>query len=931
MGFQQICRFRIGDQEAGAGYQICGLSEGITPDVSDEFSNNVKTIRIKDADISRPPVIDWSSDKAGKNYYLVTVSPRVDGTMGRRPTPLSHGIVIEAEEAKKLLGQPGKFMAFSSTDFITQWNASDLTIHKLEELETLDTDEKYQFSLRGIKEKYQLSERQFTNLLYHVYEVILSEGRIPQLTFVWNGDKESYLDVIRDMMYVVYRMIPSFLKTRITFSSDYFDGMLSRQFTVSDRAAGNSWFNLNTGESGSLEDINEETKYRYAYIEYLGQHVEDETAEELIEWMDEFAQRIYRRPDLKNGAALTNVLSAVFVTWREEIADTYYKVSEIVRVVHSMALMKVDDREFLDEKTGELLFYAVKHKANINDTQLANIQKLYTTTESDVLRTAYQLAVASKDLAFVFKALLNTLKDESSKVADEFIEILLKRLPVSAKVQTPEVMGALEKRYYVTPNEYLQVYYLDYIRRKFESNLTEDQIEEILLPALEKLTCQEEETYRRASNYLKGQLQKLEELKRQVPDPVFDKLVECYDFLRDKELKNSVMNYVTSCYMLGNIEQAVSCFERLRISGGGLYTDIDKWLRDHNSEILDHHFAEKVYRSMERGDIEEQKKALRMASGLPLHEESFKKIIDRVEIICLDAMKEEQEREDTDEALATRLQKVYMNLYEHLSIFNSIEDNKRLQDALFSIVKKCQEFYWDAVKIGAKGTRECLKCKGLECKHPKRNDMKEYYRILDELTNSINSVKCIVSDEAAALLTTNRYIGSPKKRDCLIEKYLGILKSKDPRYLDVNTLLVVYYENESERLSGTSFLRGLTSEQWHQLGADIYMLREHPKLRETIMKFRKKRSKKAQSRFFRNGRIKMAAIIGSIVMILAIVAVSAILISKSFSKPEEEDMFEPETVLIEQQETSGTPTVEVEGKGSDEDSALLQFVQKQGL
>lgn len=914
MGFQQICRFRIGDQEAGAGYQICGLSQGITPDVSDEFSNNVKTIRIKDADISCPPVIDWSSDKAGKNYYLVSVSPAVDGTMGRRPTPLSHGIVIEAEVAKEWLDQPEKFMAFSNADFITQWNASDLTIHKLEELETLHTDEKYQFSIRQIKEKYQLSERQFTNLLYHVYEVILSESRIPQLIFVWNGSKESYLDVIRDMMYVIYRMIPSFLKTWITFSSGHFDGMLSRQFTVSDKAEGNSWFNLNTGESGLLEDISEETKYRYAYVEYLGQHAEDENAEELIEWMNEFAQRIYRRPDLKNGAALTNVLCAVFATWKEEIADSYYKVSELVRVVHSMALMKVDDRGFLDEKMGELLLYVVKHKANINDTQLGNIQKLYTTTESDILRKAYQLAVASKDPEFVFKALLNALKDESSEVADEFIEILLKRLPISNEIQTPEVMGALGKRYYVTPNEYLQVYYLNYIKKKFDNGLTEKQIEEILLPALENMICQgvEEETYRRASNYLREQIQKLEELKQQVPDLVFDKLMECYNVLQDQELRYSIMNYVTRCYMSGNVEQAVFYFEKLRVNRGRLYTDVDQWLRGHNSEILDHHFAEKIYRSMSMGDIEEQKKALKMASSLPIHEESFKKIMGQVEIICLDAMKEEEEKKDMDEPLAVRLQKVYMNLYGHLSDLNRIEENARLYASLFSIVEKCREFYWESVKIGAKGTRACLACKELECKHSKCNDMKEYYRILDELDRSVNSMEYVISDEAAALLTTNRYIGKPKRRDQLIEKHLGILKNKDPKFLDVNTLLIVHYENESERLSSTSFLRELTDEQRRQLESDIYMLREHPKVRETIMKFRKKTSKKAQSGFFRNKRIKMVAIIGGIVIALAIVVVVVVFISKPFSKPEEENILEPEAVLIEQQETSDTPTVKVE-------------------
>jgi hypothetical protein len=833
MGFQQICRFRIGNQEAGAGYQVCGRSEGITPEISDEFSNSVKTIKINDADISCPPVFDWSCDQIGNNYYLTSVAPEKDGTTGRRPTPLTHGIVIDGETAKEWLERPERFLTFSDANFITKWDASNLTVQKLDVLEELQYDSGYDFSIRKIREKYSLTQEQFTDLLYHVYEVILSDRRVPQLTFVWDKEKNGYPDVIRDMMFVIYRMVPALLKPWITFSSGRFEGMLSRQFTVSDKPSDGAWFNLKTGESSELEEINEDTAYRYTYIAYLGQHAETEEADELLEWMDEFAQRIYRKPELKSGAVLVNALNAAFASWKQEIPEKYYQLSEVVRIVHSMSLMKVDDRGFLDQKIGELLLYVVQHGAKINDAQMENIRKLYLTTESEGFRRAYQLAVASKDQESVFKALQNTLEEDTD---DTFVEILLQKLPVTDQIRTPEVMNALGQRYYTTQSEYLQNYYLDYVREKYHSELTEKQSGEFLLPALEHLTDQESETGQRAIRSLKEQVQCLKEKDQKVSERIFDQFTDIYDTLKDEELKALLQEYVTNCYVSEASDQAVDYFEKLRAADGMLYRDVEQSLYQAQSEVLDRHFAQKRYPSWKKGDLEEQKKAMKAASELPTHKKSYAAIMAQVERLALAAMKEAEQAKEADAEekksdLPIRLQKAYKELKDQMKEFDRIGQDPELLEAIEKILNKCRDFYWDAAKKGLY-TKAWLKKKDLDCDHPNCVRMKAYFSTLDELKETADARDYRMPEAAMELLTTDQYVENPKKRNQLIDQFLGTLRNRSKKHMDVNLLLVLNYDNESGKLSDTSFLRELTEEQKMDLQVDNYMLELHPELRK---------------------------------------------------------------------------------------------------
>ena len=886
MKLQQICRFRLGIQEAEAGYQTCGVSNGITLEIEDEFADKVKTVKVYPRDKERS-VWDWSCSPAGRNYYLVCISYGEDALPAHRPTPLCHGIVVGAEDAETFMSNPEKFMSFSNTNFIYEWDAKDLTKKQLPELNGLALDSGYHFSMDGIQKKYQLSDEQFKSLLYHIYEILLSDGKIEAFSFIWDGPKASYMDVMRDMMYVVYSSVPMMLKSRISFASDRLEGMVNRMFTVANSAETGSWFDLNTGESSTLQEINEDNFYRVAFVEYLAAHAGTPDAAELLEWMDEFAQRIYRRPDVKSGTALMNAMSAAFLTWKKEIAQQYFKPGQLVRVAHSMVILRADDREFLDDKAGEILQQAVMSGGKINNIQLENMQKLYVATNSQIYRNAYQMAVALKDQESVYKSLVSALKEQSNEVTDNFIAFLLEKLPKTAEIQTQEVMDGLNKRYYVTDNTYLQDYYLEYVEAKYQQELSDGAIDAMILPAFQNLAQQEQGTkaYERASRYLQYQIDTLFTKKRKASDAVLEKMASEFGKLPKGELRSLIRNYALNCYLGRSEDEAVEYYEKLRTIGGPLFEEIKDIFYFNENRVLDLHFVRKLYPKMSDNTFGTQIKAMETVVKFPIWDESGDAILGKMRKLCVQMMqkeagavskagkdgresKENKESKELEIPLSEHLHDIYVSIDEALIELNQIGGSK-LSSQINDIREACKNVYWDSMEVGMK-TRNCLKYREMYCDHPNCRKIYDYYKVLEELEDSVSIGRFDLSERCLELLTTNTFSNNAKMRNHLIKKHLTdrIQEYQKPT-MEADCLLVMNYDNEKDKFTNTAFLKDMTKEQWQQLEMGSIMLQLHPGLNAEMEAYQKKASRANKFKnFFKNPKARIGLLAAGLVILL---------------------------------------------------------------
>lgn len=870
MKLQQICRFRLGVQERNAGYQTSGVSNGITPGMEDEFADKVKTIKISQKDKDRPPVLEWSGSQAGKAYYLICVSCGEDALS--RPTPLPHGIIISEQDAEALMSNPEKFMSFSAANFIYSWDAKDLTKKQLPELDELALDSGYHFSMSGIQKKYQLTDEQFKRLLYHIYEIVLSDGAIESFSFVWDGPKAGYVDVMRDMMYVVYSSIPMMLKSRISFASDKLEGMVTRMFTVANSAETGSWFNLSTGESSDLQEFTEDNRYRVAFVEYLAEYAGTAEAAELLDWMDEFAQRIYRRPDMKKGGALINVMTAAFLTWKKGIAQQYFKPGQLVRAAHSMVILRADDREFLDDKIGEILQQGIMSGGKINNIQQDNMQKLYVTTDSQIYRNAYQMAVALKDQESVYKSLVSALKEESNEVTDNFIAFLLTKLPKTAQVQTKEVIDGLSKRYYVTDNQDLQNYYLEYVKSKYEQELSDDAIDAMILPAFQNLAQQEPGTkaYERASAYLQYQLDTLLAKKQKASDAVLEKMASQFGSIPQGELKSLFFNYALNCYLFRSEDEAVEYYEKLRVIGGPLFDEIKDIFYSTENEVLDLHFIRKLYPGMKKDTFEDQIRAMEMAAKFPVRDRSCRAILDRTRELCVRMMKQEAAApKDPEAPLAERLHNTYVSIDRSLTELNQISGS-RMNAQIGEIRQECRNIYWDSMEVGVK-TKACLKYTELHCDHPKCRKIYEYHRVLKELKDRISMGRYDMPENSIELLTTDAFTDNAKRRNYLIRKYvIDQVQEYQKPSMEADCLLVMNYDNEKGRFSNTAFLKDMTTEQWEQLEAGSLMLQLHPDLNAEMEAYQKKVSRSnAFKKFIKNPKARIGLLAAAVVILLA--------------------------------------------------------------
>lgn len=922
MNMQQICRFRLGEQGSDSGYQICGVSDGITLSTEGEFSGIYTTLALGDSDKGRPYVFDWCRNESGKTWYMTHIN--VGSDFRSRPTPLVHGIVMDSETAEEMMANPAGFLAVSDENFISEWDYRDVEKKRLPELPQLLANRNYQFSIDGIRQKYGLTGEQFTSLLYHIYEVILSDGKVLSLSFIWNGDKESYMDVIRDMMYVVYSMVPGILKNRLTFSSDTFNGMAERTFTVRSSApdiSSYAWFDLQTGNASPLQEIKDVNRYKLSYVEFFARTAGTPEAAELLDWMDEFAYRIYRRPDVKRGAALMNAMAGAFLTWRDEVADQYLKTNQIVNIANAMISLRVDDRSFLDEKIGDVVYQAIVKGAKLNDAQLENMQQLYTVTESERYRQAYQMALALKDQDSVYQALINGLKEEPSVISDNFIAFLLQKLPKTAEVQTAELIEGLKQRYYTTPNDYVQSYYVEYITGKYQAELTNGEIDDLILSTAGKIAEEQGESYNRAVRYIKPQIEQLYERKIKASESVFESLADIYAHISDDSLKVTISNYIFNVYMGESRDAAVEYYEKLRCKGGRFYEYVRDIFYQQTNPVLDYHFAEKLYPAMKKDTFEDLEEILMNLMGLPVYEQSQQAIMRDAERLAEKQMREAATAPAKEKMKRSQiLYQQYGIILENIDRLNRISGDCLTQEYR-QIRSKCTNLFWEPLKP-ENASKDCLNYIELKCEHPNCIKIYSYYNTLRNLDRKISSFDSCLEEEEVALLTTDRYLVNPKNRDSIIKRHIiERVQAYQLPEVSGDFILVYHYDNEKGTFTDKEFLSNLTENQWMDLEMNSFMLQLHPELQKELDAFKKKQKRgNMLKKLLGDRRFQIGMIAGCVVIVGIAAAIAIAGMSKKDKNGDESSLalLENETVL----ETENmTETQEVESESETESAA----------
>lgn len=480
MKIQQIVYCRIGDQGWGDGYQVAAKSEGITPDIENQFRGRYTNISLaKEKADHMPPVCDWGIISRGESYVLTSF---IRNTAGRNSI-YAHGYVIPRETVEECLKKPERFLRMVRKCCIT-YDGKRVTKPntRLPELEIADmgADDEEVFSVDQIREKYQLTDEKFRNLVLHIYEAILSDD-ITNLTFGWDGAVQQYTEIILDMMYLVYVCTPAILWPRISFSNRHVEGGPQSTFSVNlinikkkngalacsingvmNTEVQNSWFDLKQGIGSSLIMFEQTGMlYKQEFIEYLTEYCGTEKMQKLLEWISEFSLRAVKRPQIKDGKTLLNLAMGAFLIYAPE-----YRTKENLRpVINSLCILKADDRAFLDKEIAGLLIAAVKANVHFTSVQLDNLEKLYTKTDSPGKR-AYQFLIAECDEKTAEALLENLLLRESSEKNDALIELLLARLPKKNVYGNPALRKKLDKVLELRSRKSTGIKFLDIFRKR---------------------------------------------------------------------------------------------------------------------------------------------------------------------------------------------------------------------------------------------------------------------------------------------------------------------------------------------------------------------------------------------------------------------------------------------------------------------------------
>lgn len=370
MKIQQISRFRTGFQQNGSGYKITGTSKHVTKSMEEEFTGMFTMLTMKDMPEKLPYLLDvgYSTDA----LYLSHLISSVD--FKGRKTPYAHGLILDASHAEKMMKHPEIFLRFSEANFAYECNVFDLEKKEYPEMEQLAMEENASFHLEQIKEKYAFDDESFFSFICHVYDIILNEKGC--LYFGWNQAEDTYVEVIKDMMFLVYSILPNVLRSRVSFSNYQLNGMRLRRFSVcSDITCSKQahWYNLITKESSKLPYGDEkERKLQTEHLRYLVS-CEEATLKKCTDFLNSILLRSFKRPNTKSASQIGNMIKASLLCYKS-IWQECVNSNTVGRLISSFINIHPDNPMEIDWVIIALMQYVAVNHIRLNKIQFKKLK-----------------------------------------------------------------------------------------------------------------------------------------------------------------------------------------------------------------------------------------------------------------------------------------------------------------------------------------------------------------------------------------------------------------------------------------------------------------------------------------------------------------------------------------------------------------------------
>ena len=349
MKIKQICRTRVGGQEADAGYRISAKSNGVT-DSNESFFMAMEGEYFQQAEVDNlcMSVIDLCGSDS--ETYITSTCPKFDN-MGRR-TAFSHGFILQNKDYMEILQEPGLIADLDTEIFLKEQPENTA----LEEISEIIPAGSSPVKAQTLTEKFNIdsTDDKFRNLIATVIAALINKRQMYvglDITEENNGEKGL------SFIAMLLSFFPKTLRKRVTFSTYYIPSnpqrlinLMPSSSLVRDRAF---WFDFETGEY-RCSDID---SFRYGIIDIICREKDDDARKAILNQVEKF---ITESADTQDFATLHLLyqIAEYYIGLKNKIEAVYDKVKQsgkITLLIDNINRLDIKNRKYIDEVLTELI------------------------------------------------------------------------------------------------------------------------------------------------------------------------------------------------------------------------------------------------------------------------------------------------------------------------------------------------------------------------------------------------------------------------------------------------------------------------------------------------------------------------------------------------------------------------------------------------
>jgi len=285
MDLYQAGYFRLGKQGRGSGWDIVAPSDGMSNFAIKGFKG-IATSLIKLEETMRLPVEVAGLFQYDKFIYFIHVNYAASGE-DNRGVAYVHGYCFNLKDYYELCIQPEMLFGIRPGTFDMEYKPG-ITAYPVEHSFSYERINYY-----GIMDKYHISNEQYRKLVLGVICAI--EGYSNPMCIKCSTSLDNYLEVYKDVMYLVMSGLPYHLRQKVLSFS--YKGIQTTVY-FSDVTEGNNYFDLDNGEA--FCDFSMLGKYYFTQIYNTPAYYNNEERDRAFQNIASFINASYKNP-LKNA------------------------------------------------------------------------------------------------------------------------------------------------------------------------------------------------------------------------------------------------------------------------------------------------------------------------------------------------------------------------------------------------------------------------------------------------------------------------------------------------------------------------------------------------------------------------------------------------------------------------------------------------------